>query len=779
MTRHGTLTGILLCLASSPLFAQDLYDSGVVRTFEITFDEADWWTLLVRDYNRGRREYLAGDLTVDGVTYPDVGIRLRGKAAYIWANQFKKPFKIKMDAFVPDQELYGHDSLRLNNGSEDPTFCREVMMTNLLADWAPMPRANFINLVINGENWGVYVNEQQKDKKFLGEWFEADTGNRYKSVLGGNLDYLGPDPPPYQSLYENQAEGTPDPWTDLIHFCDVLKNTNTGPELTDALWPLVDMDGALTMFASDSAYANYDSYYLNRNNYYMMMDDHHGQFAIVNHDLNLSFGTWRGFPPDLRPDYFFNVNLIPFVKHVMKDPRVKSEYFSRLRTISEASASWDVFGPLLTQYMDLIRPFVYADPKKNFTNADFERNVTETVQGYGNSIPGIRPYMEDRHAYLSAHASLQYPDFAITRIETTPHFPKPTETVTVSVDIVGSEAPADVELRYRARGPFERLSLQSVGGGRFRGTIPAQPAGSVVEYHVVAIGEVDGKALFEPPTGSFRPPHYRVQGSMGPASIVNEFVANNTSGPQDENGEREDWIEFANADDSPLDLSGLYLSDSIDSPMRWRIPDGTTLAPGENLLVWADNEPGDGPLHATFRLDASGEEIALFDRDGRTLLDAFVFGPQFADTSTGRLFEGSELWVAFPNPSPGTSNASDCGTRRYTALDPSDQLLELFFVGQPRAGQNVELLVRRGAPSGFVWLCLALAPDYLDGPGSGVLLFDPSTLAGWVGLGLDTSGTGHCPLTLPTDGPALDLTFSIQAISTDGLSNGVELLICR
>ena len=167
----------------------DLYDVSVLRTLNLTLEQDNWWDLLKHHKESETGKYLRGTLVVDGIVYNRVGVALRGKASYYYANEYKRPFKIKMDAFKDGQELYGYDSIRLNNGWEDPTFVRDVVMANALRPYVPMPRGNFVKLVINGENWGVYVNEQQKDRKWMREWYGAVTGNRYKSVLGGNLSY--------------------------------------------------------------------------------------------------------------------------------------------------------------------------------------------------------------------------------------------------------------------------------------------------------------------------------------------------------------------------------------------------------------------------------------------------------------------------------------------------------------------------------------------------------------------------------------------------------------
>ena len=51
--------------------------------------------------------------------------------------------------------------------------------------------------------------------------------------------------------------------------------------------------------------------------------------------------------------------------------------------------------------------------------------------------------------------------------------------------------------------------------------------------------------------------------------------------------------------------------------------------------------------------------LALFDKDGKTLLDTIKFGPQLSDVSTGRLFDGKTTvgWVTFPVPTANAPNA--------------------------------------------------------------------------------------------------------------------------
>ena len=143
-----------------------------------------------------------------------------------------------------------------------------------------------------------------------------------------------------------------------------------------------------------------------------------------------------------------------------------------------------------------------------------------------------------------------------------------------------------------------------------------------------------------------------------PTVMLNEFLASNDTTIADETGAFEDWVELYNPASEPVDLSGYGLTDDLAEPGKWLLPAGTTIAAGGHLLVWCDDDPGDGPLHATFKLSADGEELGLARpvAGGFELIDTHVFGPQTTDVSEGRDGDGAEAWVAFTTPTPGAAN---------------------------------------------------------------------------------------------------------------------------
>ncbi|HUS73088.1 MAG TPA: lamin tail domain-containing protein, partial [Sedimentisphaerales bacterium] len=146
--------------------------------------------------------------------------------------------------------------------------------------------------------------------------------------------------------------------------------------------------------------------------------------------------------------------------------------------------------------------------------------------------------------------------------------------------------------------------------------------------------------------------------------VINEFMANNGSFNRDPaDTDFEDWFEIYNYGDRAIDIGGMYVSDSLNPYNRRRIPDDspaeTTVGPHGYLLIWADEEPGQGPLHVDFALSPDGERIRLYDALGNPI-DEVIFGPQLGNHSYGRFPDSNDNWLVFyvPDrpPTPGRSN---------------------------------------------------------------------------------------------------------------------------
>ena len=146
----------------------------------------------------------------------------------------------------------------------------------------------------------------------------------------------------------------------------------------------------------------------------------------------------------------------------------------------------------------------------------------------------------------------------------------------------------------------------------------------------------------------------------GQSLYINEFLASNDTANEDEFGGFDDWFELYNDTEAAIDIGGMYVTDALSDLTKWQIPDTdptlTTIQPGDFLLIWADSEPDQGLLHVDFKLSSGGEEIAITDVDGVTIIDSYTFGGQTTDVSEGRMPDAGTTWQFFDTPTPGTSN---------------------------------------------------------------------------------------------------------------------------
>lgn len=124
-----------------------------------------------------------------------------------------------------------------------------------------------------------------------------------------------------------------------------------------------------------------------------------------------------------------------------------------------------------------------------------------------------------------------------------------------------------------------------------------------------------------------------------PTVVINEVMADNAFTAQDSYNEAEDWIELHNPTGAPVDLSGWFLSDTPFDLYKWPIPSGTVLNANDYLIVWADEDGWQGPLHANFKLSADGEAVRLVNADSMQV-DLVTFGAQTEDLGHARVPNG-------------------------------------------------------------------------------------------------------------------------------------------
>jgi PKD repeat protein len=142
--------------------------------------------------------------------------------------------------------------------------------------------------------------------------------------------------------------------------------------------------------------------------------------------------------------------------------------------------------------------------------------------------------------------------------------------------------------------------------------------------------------------------------------IISEFMADNATAMEDEDGDSPDWIELYNGGAEAVNMLGWSLTDDDADPVKWVFPEYVFPA-GAYLVVFASGKDrsaaSDDPWHTNFKLSAGGEFLGLYDnsRTPRTVFDP-AYPVLRPDAAYGYDFQ-SDAYTDMQTPTPGEANA--------------------------------------------------------------------------------------------------------------------------
>ncbi len=700
MLRLSRLALLALALCASAAHAQRpsdvVYDRASVSRIDITIDpDSLQW---VFDHPLSDREVPADFRFTRGALVEDVaniGFRLRGNTSRAAE---KVSFKISFNTFVSGRAWRGLEKLNVNGEHNDPTVSRTVLGWGVFAAGGAIgPRASHTALVINGATYGLYADVEHLDETFMERRFGTEDGALFKCLYPADLAYRGPTGASYQHtdgtgrpVYE-LSQGTPAAYDALADFIRILNQTPSA-SFPAAIERAFDVNGFLRALAAEVVTGSWDDYWFNKNNFYLRIDPVTSRVTYIPYDIDNSFGIdFVGPDWGTRNPYTWGSNseARPLVAKLLAVPEFRARYTFYLRRLATGAASPSALNPQIAAIETLIAPFAEADPFRpldyGWTPADFHRAFREALGGHVEY--GLVPFVATRTQTLLAALDAGNVPPIVEAPSLTPARPRPSDALVVSSRVEDESAPASVTLLSlfnagtQVQTPMRDDGTGGdavAGDGLFTATLAATGAPGTLE---VAVRAADV-------TGQTRTTPFQSILVATPVAglVVNEFVASNDGSFRDEAGDADDWIEIHNPTGAAVPLAGYTLTDDLANPAKWAFP-STTLAAGGYLIVWADDEAAEGPLHAAFKLGASGEAVGLFLNG--TEVDAITFGAQTTGVSTGRLPDATGPFTTFAAPTPGASNG---GT---TAAEPLPEALALRAVPNPFGDR---LTIETGAP---------------------------------------------------------------------------------
>ena len=118
---------------------------------------------------------------------------------------------------------------------------------------------------------------------------------------------------------------------------------------------------------------------------------------------------------------------------------------------------------------------------------------------------------------------------------------------------------------------------------------------------------------------------------------------------------KHDWIELYNVTDKSYDIGGMYLSDNLKKPHKFRIPDGTTIPAHGHTVIWCYQGEGT-ELHADFKLGNKETGCVLLTAKDDSWTDLLEYCPHQGYQSVGLYPDGSNSAYVFNRPSIGKRN---------------------------------------------------------------------------------------------------------------------------
>jgi hypothetical protein len=268
--------------------AAKVFDPLKVNNFTMEMSDEDFESLKspnVNWENEGDWRETEMSFTMDGKVYGPytVGVHLKG-AWGSWRDVTQKAaFKIKMDAFVDKQTLFGISKFTLNNMVQDPSYIHETLTYRLYrALGVPSPRTGYANVSLNGIDYGLHLNIETMNKQLLSRW-GISSSHLYKGAVPYFPDFYAGNE--YQFAIES---GSDTDTSDLTAFIAI--QALGGPAWWTAMGKIANMKQMTLGWATELYTGHWDGYVMNKNNYFLNFD-RYGNVTLLPWGTDQ---TWNG-----------------------------------------------------------------------------------------------------------------------------------------------------------------------------------------------------------------------------------------------------------------------------------------------------------------------------------------------------------------------------------------------------------------------------------------------------------------------------------------------------
>lgn len=271
-----------------------VWDASSVHEVSIDVDEDEFDAMLATYQESDEKEWLTADVTIDGQTITDAGIRLKGNSSLrdvdADADPGDLPWLIDLDKFVDGQSLDGWERFVIRSSTTETSLNEAVALALLEEAGLASEEAVSISFSANDSGSTLRLMVQDLDNRWDEATFGTD-GTLYKAEAGGDYSYRGDHPEAYDEVFDIEA-GTDDhePLTDFLQWLE----ESSDEELAEGLADRLDVEAFATYLAFEDLVGNFDDIAGPGNNSFLRWDAEAEQMTVVAWDHNLAFGATNG-----------------------------------------------------------------------------------------------------------------------------------------------------------------------------------------------------------------------------------------------------------------------------------------------------------------------------------------------------------------------------------------------------------------------------------------------------------------------------------------------------
>jgi spore coat protein CotH len=383
----GALLIGVLCADARPAAAQtadDLFNDQSLQRIDLWVNTRDWYLLRTLTDTPA---YVTANLKWNGITVTNVAIRTKGSAS---RSAVKPALRVDFNRYATGRTFLGLEALSLNNVWQDASGLRDLLAMKVYRTLGlPASRMAPVALYINNQYAGYYLAEEEIDQPFLTRAYGDPEGYlfEYDWVSPYYFGYLGTELAPYAEMYAPKTRVRESDGSLYLPVEAMIRTVNeaSDEDFPAAVSPHVDLEAFMRLTAAQAAVAEPDGLLggSGMNNHFLYRPATRGSHRFIPWDASLALAA-ADYP--LHAWHAENVLMrramaVPPLKQLYRDTLLEAaELFDR----SEAGPPPAERGPgwlerEAARLLDLIRPAVYADPAKPYTNAEFDAGADEVM----------------------------------------------------------------------------------------------------------------------------------------------------------------------------------------------------------------------------------------------------------------------------------------------------------------------------------------------------------------------------------------------------------------